>query len=228
MMPPRTAGHVFGFFTRALHAGHRPTPKPAPARCPFTRPPPTCSKTPRTPPKGGLDWNAGGVLRGEITVFQRRERDGIDYVRRSPTDIWRATNFQRLHFTGVEAGITARVHRIHVLDFRYTGLHGAQDALAGIFSKYTFNYPNHIGVAGWQAALPGGFIARARLGAVQRYARDPYALLDFYFARSAGRVHPFVQFTNMTGSTYQEIFGVAMPGRGVVGGVELALWSRGK
>ena len=48
--------------------------------------------------EGGLDWNAGGRLRASVTVFQRRERDGIDYVRSAPTDIWRATNFQRLAF----------------------------------------------------------------------------------------------------------------------------------
>jgi iron complex outermembrane receptor protein len=174
--------------------------------------------------EGGLDWNAGGVLRGEITVFHRRETDGIDYVRRSATDIWRATNFQRLRFTGVEAGITARVRRVHVFDFRYTGLHGAQNQLSDVFSKYTFNYPSQIGVAGWQAVLPGGLVARTRVGAVQRYARDVYAVADVYLARSAGRVHPFIQLTNLSGTTYQEIFGVAMPGRGIVGGVELSVW----
>jgi iron complex outermembrane receptor protein len=170
--------------------------------------------------EGGVDWNAGGVLRGEVTVFHRRETDGIDYVRRSETDIWRATNFQRIRFTGLEAGVTARVRRVHLLDFRYTALHGAQNLLSGLQSKYTFNYPSHIGVAGWQAALPGGLVARARIAAVQRYAREVYGVADVYLARSAGRVHPFVQLTNLTGTTYQEIFGVAMPGRGIVVGFE--------
>ena len=51
----------------------------------------------------GIDWNPSRRVRGELTLFHRRERDGIDYVRMSANDIWRATNFQRLHFTGVEA-----------------------------------------------------------------------------------------------------------------------------
>ena len=58
--------------------------------------------------EGGMDWNAGGRVRAGLTVFQRRERDGIDYVRSNVTEIWRATNFQRLRFTGVEANVALR------------------------------------------------------------------------------------------------------------------------
>jgi iron complex outermembrane receptor protein len=178
--------------------------------------------------EGGLDWNAGGALKGEVTVFHRRERDGIDFVRRSLTDLWRARNFQSLRFTGLEAGVTARLRRTQLLSFRYTGLHGAQDQLDGVFSRYTFNYPSHIGVAGWQSALPGGVVARARVGAVQRFARDAYAVVDVYVARARGRVNPFVQLTNLTDSVYEEIFGVAMPGRAAIVGVEIGVFSRAK
>ena len=79
--------------------------------------------------EGGIDWNAGGRWRAAVTVFQRRERDGIDYVRSNPNDIWRATNFQRLQFTGVEAGVAIRPASNHEIEFQYTGLHGAQDAI---------------------------------------------------------------------------------------------------
>jgi iron complex outermembrane receptor protein len=174
--------------------------------------------------EAGLDYNFNGAVRAELTWFQRRERDGIDYVRRSPTDIWRATNFQSLRFHGAEAALTARLRQRHLLDFRYTALHGAQNQLAGVFSKYTFNYPSHYGVAGYQSTLPGNLLARVRVGAVQRYARNPYGVADVYLARNRGRVHPFVQFTNLTDTRYQEIFGVAMPGRGVLAGVELMVF----
>ena len=174
----------------------------------------------------GLDWNPSRRVRGELTVFHRRERDGIDYVRMSAADIWRATNFQRLNFTGVEAAARVRLTENHQLDFSYTGLRGAQNALAGSFSKYTFNYPNHLGVAGWQSSLPGGLIARVRVGAVQRFARDPYAVLDAYAARARGKVRPFVQLTNLNDAVYQEIFGVAMPGRAALVGLEFVLGGR--
>jgi iron complex outermembrane receptor protein len=173
--------------------------------------------------EGGVDWNAGGRLRGDATVFHRREREGIDYVRRSPADIWRAANFSRLQFTGIELSATARVARAQQIDFRYTGLEGAAEATAGIYSKYVFNYPVHSALAAWQCALGNGVVARARLGLVNRRARSPYAVWDAGAAYARGRVRPFLQLTNLTATTYQEVLGVSMPGRGIVGGVELVI-----
>jgi iron complex outermembrane receptor protein len=176
--------------------------------------------------EGGLDWNGGGKLRGAVTVFQRRERDGIDYIRRSPADIWRAANIQNLRFTGVEASLHARTGRASEAGFSYTGLHGVQNALSTLQSKYAFNYPSQTGLVTWQASAGQGLMVRTRLGVLSRLARDPYALWDVYVARTGGRVRPFLQFTNLTGTSYQEIIGVRMPGRGVVGGIEVAYFAR--
>jgi Outer membrane cobalamin receptor protein len=170
--------------------------------------------------EGGAEWNHRGTLRAEATVFYRRERDGIDYVRASSNDIWRATNFQQLNFTGVEASITGKVNRTQLVEVQYTGLHGVQDALSGLQSKYAFNYPVHSGLVSWQGLLPGGIATRARIGALARYARDPYALVDLYAAGTRGKIHPFVQLSNASDTVYEEIFGVRMPGRAVLVGVE--------
>lgn len=171
--------------------------------------------------EGGIDWNANRKIRGDVTVFHRRMRDVIDYVRSSPSDIWRATNFQRLNFTGVETSMTATLGGSQQLELRYTGLSGVQDSLAGVQSKYVFNYPTHSGVIAWQATLPGGLLARTRLDVLKRFDRDPYAVWDFYLASSRGRFHPFLQFTNLTDTRYDEILGVAMPTRGVVIGIDV-------
>lgn len=174
---------------------------------------------------GGLDWNAAGKWNGEVTVFHRRDRDVIDYVRRTTAEVWRATNFQRLEFTGVEATATFRPNNIQQFTFSYTGMRGLQSALGGLLSKYAFNYPNHIGVAGWQVNFAGALI-RTRFGAVQRFGRRPYGVLDVYAARTRGSIHPFIQLTNITDSVYQEIAGVAMPGRAAIIGLEISFFSK--
>jgi iron complex outermembrane receptor protein len=175
-----------------------------------------------------VDWNASGKLSGEVTVFQRRERDGIDYVRSTPAGLWRATNIQRLNFTGAEVSVIAGLGGSHRLDFRYTGLRGAQKALAGLESRYVFQYPVHAGVASWMGSLPGGLAGRVRLGATRRYASDPYAVLDVSVARTLGRVRPYLQFANLGDAGYEEIRGVPMPGRAVMGGVAVILSGGGK
>jgi iron complex outermembrane recepter protein len=175
--------------------------------------------------EGGADFHFGQSASASATVFQRRERDGIDYVRRSLSDIWRATNFQRLDFTGVETSLRWAPRRGQRFDFRYTGLHGAQDALPGVMSKYVFNYPAHSGVAAWTGSF-GGLVARTRAGVLDRRARDPYGLFEVSVAWSRGRVRPFLQFANLTSTSYQEIAGVDMPGRSVIGGLEIVIFGK--
>jgi iron complex outermembrane receptor protein len=173
--------------------------------------------------EGGLDWNPSGRVRGAVTIFERRERDGIDYDRASPNDIWRALNIQNLDFTGVETSLRVAPAPGQTIDFRYTGLRGVQDTVPVGYTKYTFNYPTHSGVIAWNGSLRRDVVVRTRVGVLDRRGRDPYALWDLYAAFARGRVHPFLQVANVTSTHYQEILGVAMPGRTVIGGIELVV-----
>jgi iron complex outermembrane receptor protein len=171
--------------------------------------------------EGGADWDFSRHFRAAINIFSLRERDVIDYVRASPTAIYEATNFDKLNYTGAEASL-------HYDGFAvsYTALHGAFDASQVLQSKYTAYYPSHEAVASWEGSLKRGITLRTRVGALQRYQRDPYGLWDVYAAYTRGRVHPFLQLTNLTNTVYQEIAGVAMPKRSVLGGIEIRLRNR--
>lgn len=173
--------------------------------------------------EAGLDWNAGTRVRGNLTVFQRRESNGIDYVRRSSLELWRATNFNQLHFTGAEVGVVW-VWRQQQFDLHHTLLRGAQAALNGLQSKYVFNYPTESTAAGWQGQLPLQMIGRVRLGRIDRVQRSPYTVFDVYLARRASRVSPFAQLTNLTNTRYEEIPGVPVARRTVLVGMEMRLW----
>jgi iron complex outermembrane receptor protein len=167
-----------------------------------------------------VEWTSGKRLHGDIGVFHQRVHDGIDYVRASSTDLWRAANINRVQLTGVEASLSIQPSRLQSVEVRYTGLHGVRDALNGLQSRYTFNYPVHDATVTWQASLPAGFLARTRVGVLSRYEREPYAVWDVYIADRRGRWAPFVQLTNLTSTSYQEVLGVVMPGRAVVAGVD--------
>jgi len=167
-----------------------------------------------------VEWNGGGRVKADVGFFHRRERNNIDYIRASPTDIWRAANYNSLQFTGVEAGVTLRPATDQTIELRYTSLHGAEDNITGLAWKYTFNYPSNHAVATWQAKLPGGLLARTRVGVLQRFRSDAYALWDVYVAARRSRFTPFAQFTNISDTQYREVLGVVMPGRAAVVGVE--------
>ncbi|HUB31401.1 MAG TPA: TonB-dependent receptor, partial [Bryobacteraceae bacterium] len=169
--------------------------------------------------EAGVDWSPSSHVHAGLTVFERRERDGIDYYRTDPNAIWQAVNIDNLTFKGIEASVRLSGG----LDFRYAFLHGSQDTVPLGETKYSFNYPMHSFVANWQRALPAGLLFRTRVGVLDRLARPEYALWDVYAGRARGTVHPFVQVTNLTNADYQEILGVVMPGRSILGGVEVGV-----
>ena len=95
----------------------------------------TCCQKPHGATRVGLLWDQGGRCKAEVTVFERRERNDIDYVRSSPSDPWRAENIGRLNFTGVEASFGVWLpHRQQGRCCLY-GLYSAQNALSGLESR---------------------------------------------------------------------------------------------
>jgi iron complex outermembrane receptor protein len=178
--------------------------------------------------EGGLLWNPGGRFKSELTIFERRDRDVIDYVRTSSSSPYVAENIQKLNFTGVEASVEMRLRNDDRLQISYTGVHGVQQALNGVQTKYAFNYPKQDAVIGWNGRLPGKFIARTRIGVVDRYASDPYGLWDAAVAREFGHVAAHLALSNVSDTQYEEIPGVIMPGRSVVFGLDLFWHARSR
>ncbi len=172
--------------------------------------------------EGGLDWRKHS-WGASVTVFQRRDESVIDFVQYNPNDIFRATNFQNLRFTGVEASVKVEPWRRQRFEVQYSGLRGNEELQLAAISRYVFNYPVHSGVMAWEGELPYGLVGRTRIGVAQRTGRDAYAIWDASFARASGRFRPFLQLTNIGDSVYQVLPGIAEPGRAVLGGVEVAI-----
>jgi hypothetical protein len=93
--------------------------------------------------------------------------------------------------------------------------------LNGLQTKYSLNYPKHDAVVAWYGRLPGKFIARTRIGVIDRYASDPYGLWDAGVAREFAHVAAHLGLSNITDAAYEEIPGVIMPGRSLVFGLDV-------
>jgi len=176
--------------------------------------------------EGGPEWNPGGRVSAELTVFRRLDRDDIDYVKDSPSAHWQATNVQTLTFTGVETAVRFRLPKSQQLQLGYTVLHGSQQVLPGIISKYVFNYPSHNATFTWLGQFKDVISTRTRVGIIQRVGHDAYPVWDLAASRTNGRIRPYLQLSNLSNTGYEEIPGVAMPGRSVVGGFEFVFLSR--
>jgi iron complex outermembrane receptor protein len=137
--------------------------------------------------------------------------------------IYQARNLEALSFTGVEVAVRWQVTGTNQVSIAYTELYGAQQALSGLLSRYLFNYPVNNASVQWQSRLPGKIQLRTRVGVTERYNNDAYALWDVAVSRQFRQVRPFLQLANLGNTAYQEIAGVAMPGRSILGGIEVLL-----
>jgi iron complex outermembrane receptor protein len=184
---------------------------------------------PNLKPESATSYEAGADaylrknLHASLTVFQRRDSNLIDYVRANPTAVWQATNFDKLHFTGGEASAAYQPAAGQTISAAFAALRGVSAAPEELESKYVFNYPVYSATAQWSGALPGHLLARTRVGIVRRLGRAPYAVWDASASYATGRARPFLQLTNITSTVYQDIPGVVMPSRGIVGGLEIVL-----
>jgi len=171
--------------------------------------------------EGGVDYFASRRFKASATVFQRRDTDLIDYVLDPQTNVYMATNFTSLVFSGFEGSVEARPRADQAISISYTGLVGDRGAVGDVITKYVFNYPINNAAIGWQGTIRSWLVGRTRIGVLDRYGRSAYVIWDASLARPNGTVRPFLQLTNITDTMYQEILNVDMPKRGVVGGVEI-------
>jgi vitamin B12 transporter len=171
---------------------------------------------------GGLTWFPRPSLILTATGFTSRQSDAIDYVRSGDTGPYQARNLTHVDLTGAELSLQAQISSHQRLRLSYTGLTGAQSALAGLQSRSLFNYPTHNANAEWVSTLKQVDL-RLHVAAAQRYQRTTYATLDISAARSIGRLRPYLQMTNLTNTGYVEITNIRMQGRNFVGGLQLVL-----
>lgn len=173
--------------------------------------------------EGGPEWTPNARISFQLTVFNRQEHDDIDYVRSSSGSPWKATNINYASFFGVETAIRFQLSTAKEIQLAYTELHASQQVQPGLTSEYVFNYPSNNASFSWIDTIKNFFTVRTRVGATQRVGHTAYALWDLDLSRSIGRVRPYLQCSNLSNTGYEEIPGVAMPGRSIAGGVELVL-----
>jgi outer membrane cobalamin receptor len=186
----------------------------------------------------GGDWTPSGRVSLSISGFYSQQHDTIDYVRSATVpnpnlpascmangaqaaNTWCAANLKGLHFAGVESTLTWIPAKSQTVRIAWTGLHGAQSALHGLQSEYVFNYPVENVHAMWSAGLGHDVALTNSVELAQRYRQTVYPVWNATLTRNAGRLRPYVRLSNASNTGYQEISGVNMPGRSVVGGLAL-------
>jgi outer membrane cobalamin receptor len=183
---------------------------------------------------GGADWMPSAKVTFSATGFYSQQHDTIDYVKSAtvpnsylppncPANIWCADNLNGLHFAGVETSFTWIPKKSQTVRIEWTALHGAQTALHGLESEYVFNYPVENVHASWTWAMGHDIVLTNTLQLAQRYQQTVYPVWNATLTRDAWKVRPYLRLMNASNTGYQEISGVNMPPRTIMGGIAIQL-----
>ena len=182
----------------------------------------------------GADWTPSAKLALSFTGFYSHQHHTIDYVKsatvpnpylpaRCRANIWCADNLNGLHFAGVESTLTWIPNKSQKVRIAWTGLHGAESALHGLTSEYVFNYPVQNIHAAWTWALGRDFVLTNAVQIAGRYQQTVYPVWNATLTHGTGKLRPYLRATNLSNTGYQEITGVNMPPRTIMGGFALQL-----
>ena len=183
---------------------------------------------------GGADWTPSTKIELSATGFYSQQHDTIDYVKSAtvpnanlpsgcPANIWCADNLNGLHFAGVETSFTWIPNRSQTVRIEWTALHGAQTALHGLESEYVFNYPVENIHASWTWAMGHDIVLTNAVQIAQRYQQTVYPVWNATLTRNAWKVRPYLRLMNASNTGYQEIGGVNMPPRTIMGGLSVQI-----
>jgi iron complex outermembrane receptor protein len=183
---------------------------------------------------GGVDWAPSSKVTFSATGFYSQQRDTIDYVKITsgsnpylpagcPVNTWCADNLNGLHFAGVETSFTWIPTKSQAVRIEWTALHGAQTALHGLESEYVFNYPVENIHASWNWAMGHEMVLTNSVQLAQRYQQTVYPVWNAELSRNAWKLRPYLRGTNLSNTGYQEISGVNMPPRAIMGGIAVQL-----
>ena len=182
----------------------------------------------------GGDWTLSAKLMLSLTGFYSHQHDTIDYVKSAtvpnaylpagcPANIWCAANLNGLRFAGVESTLIWTPKKSQTVRIAWTGLHGAQSALHGLESEYVFNYPVQNIHAEWTCALGHDIVLTNAVQLAERYQQTVYPVWNATVTHDAGKIRPYLRLANLSNTGYQEISGVNMPPRTIVGGIAIHL-----
>ena len=176
--------------------------------------------------EAGVDWIARSRTLARATLFTRHDRGVIDWIRGSTAERWRTTNVRRVETSGVELGVRHLMEAAGWFDIQYTHLRTHATALAGVLSKYVLDYAPHNTAVSGGVRGPFGVDVSVRFGVTERNDGRVYQVADLRASRTCRRLTVFVDAANLFDERYQEIVGVAMPGRWISAGLRFDLRGR--
>jgi outer membrane cobalamin receptor len=165
--------------------------------------------------EAGFDIFPADGWMASTTMFGRQDHDVIDWLRETTADRWRTYNVRDVDTIGAEFSVRRTWTDGSFLQAGYSVLDVNAAAVTQL-SKYVLDYAPHGVVVAGSLGLPAAIVIAPRVEIKQRTrstGESTYAVIDLRVGRGFGLYEIRVDAANLGNATYQEVLGVAMPGR---------------
>jgi outer membrane cobalamin receptor len=178
-------------------------------------------------PEHGWTWDSGlemtkGGLTASWTVFQRFEKDLIDWAKESDAEVWEVMNITEADVFGLSQSVRYSTPKGHSVAVHYSWLDKEQMLPDCYVLKYSSMNPKHLAVAEIKAMVTPKLSVTVLGRYRERENGENYFVTDLRLAHKTGNWRIFADCTNALSRDYEEIPGVLMPSRVVSSGVTLS------
>jgi iron complex outermembrane receptor protein len=174
----------------------------------------------------GLDFQFG-FIRLNSSYFYKKGTNLIDYAFIESDKIWEARNINVINSDGIEFGISFKLadhfyDLIQRVKIDYTYLNSNKADL-GINSRYTLEYLKHDLTLSIFHKLMYGIMQSWSINYEDRIAVDDHFIVDTKINKSFSKFNIFIKASNLFNNLYEEIPGVPLPGRWIIGGIKFSI-----
>jgi iron complex outermembrane receptor protein len=165
----------------------------------------------------------------EAALFQRNDKNIVDYVYNTADTLYRAENILKLATIGFEGGLKFRnpIKGVQSLYTQYSYLDPDTD-LSGKITIYALSHFKHQLLAGIDLYLPGfpNLSSNWKVRYEERIISNAHTLIDTRLSWKNDFLRLYLDITNLLDVEYEDIPGVRMPGRWAKLGFEYNLLSQ--
>lgn len=147
------------------------------------------------------------------STFGRNTNNGIDWVKATTAEKWRAENIGKISTKGFDAEFKQDFRCfIKSYSIGYTFIKNTFEQNT-VFSKYILDNLKHHVVAKLENQIIKGFTNQLIYRYQERANNYSYHILDERINYTVGKTEFYILINNLTNTRYSEAFGVPMPGR---------------
>jgi len=170
--------------------------------------------------EAGTDFVQMKNFNASVTLFDRKQRNLIDWVGETETGPWKAENIGEVRIFGVDSMIKTNLYSFETC-FKYSWM--GSKKYKEYISKYALRYPINQFSLEISRAIIWDIIPAVKLIYKERLNEKGYFLLNGRVSKNIQNIELFIEGTNLFDQKYEEIKGIPQPGRWLGVGVTYKL-----